>query len=233
MNRISHSSIPEATTEKMKDFLEKKLFNNKMFKYNSSRLETYTISEYNWFGNITAKGIINLDGISDIRITSVDSITATMKAFYDGHIIASFTIIYFSDDNIVIPDFEFIINSMNLSICSSCQNHKDHCVCNEINEAISNDVMEVMDIINNKDLSKTRIFDPDELLGRIETPCAKEEPEKPGVDLVKFEPIIMGIATTLGYNKKKVEAAAIKVLTSNPDITDNNLATEIMRNIKG
>ena len=180
---------------------------------------------------LESPSIVNLRSASDIKLKSIDSITASTNAFYDEHKIALFTIIYFNDNNIVIPDFEYILMSMNLSICDSCHKHKSDCTCNYKIEKVNKEVQEIMNIMNKKNLSETRIFDPDNLLNQMEE--CNEEVEKPGIDLVKFEPIIMGITTTLGYNKKKVEATALKILTSNPDITDNNLATEIMRNIKG
>lgn len=231
MNNEWGRSIPTIITEKMKEFLRSKLHENELFKYDSSRLNVYKVSEYNWFGNITASGIINLKGITDIKLKSIDSITASTNVFYDEHKIALFTIIYFNDKNIIIPDFEYILTSMNLSICESCYKHKSDCTCSDKIEKVNKEVQEIMNIMNKKNLSETRIYDPDYLLNQKEE--CDEETKKPEIDLVKFEPIIMGITTTLGYNKKKVEEAAIKILTSNSNITDNNLATEIMRTIKG
>jgi hypothetical protein len=123
---------------------------------------------------------------------------------------------------------------MNLSICKQCGYHKNECSCNDVDHGTSEQVKEILRIMDVEHPEKTRFFDPDELLHeerRIEIVETKEE--KPKIDIVKFEPIITGICTTLRYNKKKVEEMAIKILTSNPDIPDNQLATEIIRQIRG
>lgn len=234
MSRIYFGTIPEEITGKMKTYLERKLTNNRgIFKYNTSDLRIHGVCEYNWFGNITANGIVNKDGITNLKIKSLDSVTGTTTVFYQDTLIASYMIIYFDDDNIVIPDFEFITNSMNLSICSECRKHKDKCVCNEDKHSIDVKVKEILTIVNTENLSKTTLYDPDELINTERRIEVTEDTAPNKVDLTKFEPIIKGICTTLRYNQKKVEEVALNILTSNPDMPDNQLATEIIRKIKG
>ena len=232
MSNIYFGSIPEEITEKMKKYLERELEGNDgAFKYSTSDLRVHGVCEYDWFGNITASGIINKKGVKELKIKSLDSVTATMNVFYQNEVIASFIVIYFDDNNIVIPDFEFITSSMNLSVCSVCRKHKSECNCNKDKHSIQAKVKEILGVINTENLSKTTFYDPDELINeerRIEI----AEDTKPKVDLAKFEPIIKGICTTLRYNQKKVEEVAISILTSNPDMPDNQLATEIIRKIK-
>jgi len=235
MNRIYLESMPKITTEKMRKFLRKKLNeNNGLFKYDVSRLDIALVIENAWFGNITANGIINRDGIKDLEITSLNSLTATINVFYDKQdLIASYIVIYFDDDNIVIPDFEFITLSMNLSICENCNNHKNVCGCNIIEGDHSDKVKEIMSMINKHNLSKTRLYDPDELFIPQERRQHEEiKEEKPKIDMTMYEPVIIGISSTLKYNKKKVEDAAIEILTSNPNMPDNQLATEIIRYLR-
>jgi hypothetical protein len=237
MSNVYYKTIPEVTTEKMRKFLREQLDESKgLFKYDTSRLDVALVIENAWFGNITADGIINRSGISDLKITSLNSLTATINVFYDqSDLIASYIVIYFDDDNIIIPDFEFITLSMNLSICDKCSNHKNVCGCNVIEGDNSDKVKEIMNMINRHNLSKTTLYDPSEILYQERRIDIVEEVEevKPAFDMAMYEPIIIGISTTLKYNKKKVEEAAIKILTSNPDMPDNQLATEIIRNLKG
>jgi hypothetical protein len=236
MNNIYYKTIPTMTIEKMRNFLRDKLNENgELFKYDLSRLRVSAVIESAWFGTITANGIINKNGIKDLKITSLDSLTATINVYYDDNSVASFIMIYFDDNNMVIPDFEFTVMSMNLSICDKCLNHKNICECNTISQSSSSQIKEIMRMINKNNLSQTTMYDPDELLHeerRIEIDEDVKE-EEPKIDIAKFEPIITGICTTLQYKKKKVEETAIKILTSNPDIPDNQLATEIIRQIRG
>ena len=232
--RVYYNTMPETTIHKMQDYLHNKLLSNdcNIFKYNPSDLEIFGTSEYDWFGNITAEGIVNKKGIKDVKIKSLDSITITTNAFYKDVKIASFIIIYFDDNNIVVPDYEFIVSTMNLSICDSCHKHKDRCSCNKTS-SIDKRIKEIMSIVNHSNLSKTTLYDPENLVYEERRVNVIEEPETPKIDLKPYQPILKGICTTLKFKVKDIEAAAIKILTSNPNMPDNQLAAELIRKMRG
>jgi hypothetical protein len=234
VNDIYYESMPEGITKKIERSLEAKLASSSaLFKYDVSKLEVYGISTTNWFGNIIANGIINENGIKDLKITSLESITANVPVFYEDNIVASFVGIYFDDQNIVFPDFEFAMSTINLSICSSCLKHNNDCICRQMNDRFDNKVREIMNIVNLDNFNEVNVHDPESLLYRKKKIEIVEQPKKPEVDLIKFQPILKGISTTLRYKMKDIEDTALKILTSNPDMPDNQLATEIIRKMRG
>jgi hypothetical protein len=228
-------SMPEKIIESMEIFLKNKINDNKdIFRYDISRLDIGPILSQNWTGIVISEGIINRKGISDLRIKSLDSITAKINVYYDDDKVATFIMIYFNDDNIIVNEFEIVMHSMNVAICDKCRNHTNKCTCKNRFNGFDDKVKDILTMIRPEEMHKTSFYDPEEILfeERRDEPVEKPE-EKPKIDLAKFEPIIKGISTTLRYNQKKVEETAIIILTSNPDIPDNQLATEIIKKIRG
>ena len=231
-NHIHKGGVPDKIIDKMRSFLIKEIdLNQDLLRFDHNDLEFASTSTHEWMGTITATGIITYEGVKDIEIKSIDSITATVFCIYQKRKMADIMVMWFSDDNIIIPDFNYIMTSMNLSVCDKCHMHKENCKCKETNHRNDAAVKEILKTVRIGNLSETRLYDPDNLITERSDNVTKEA-EKHKVDIDKFEPIIAGISTTMRYNIKKVRDMAIQIVTSKPDIPDNILATEIMKNLR-
>ena len=192
---------------------------------------------------VDAKVIFNDNGIKEVKATSIDHIILSISVDYKDCLVGTIKIKY--DKGVVnILNMEEFIILTNKFICSTCKEHTSKCRCHKpilVNNDYSNETEKYVegqimkeDFYKNLKFTTDSVFnDKTGLTRRIPYGESTEDKKETGIDLEQYEDLFLGIVKTMGMKITNIRNAAKVILANNPNVSEQNLTTEIIKTCRG